>query len=369
MSSEPTPKPSSGLTLIVPCAAPLIGPRRPKWLLTTPSGDLLVAQAAHSIAASKIDRTIVICLREAEEKYGVTEVLRRAFAETVECVVLDGQTAGPAETVYEAIRRAGVTGPIVIKDSDSFFADPGPIAAGSFVAVTDIRTLAAVSDPGKKSFVRLNEQGVIDDIIEKDVASNLISIGLYGFDDATMFTAEYESIAALFGAQPRFVSHIVASCIGRGQVFQPLYVDAFVDIGTRADWTAYRGMFPTIVLDIDGVIFRNQSLFFPPYWGDPVEPIAGNVEHLLSLQERGAQLIFMTARPEPYREATMAALSGLGLRVHALVMGCKHGTRYLVNDFAASNPYPTAIAVNTRRNSADLPDLLFEDHRVLDQEP
>jgi hypothetical protein len=55
--------------------------------------------------------------------------------------------------------------------------------------------------------------------------------------------------------------------------------------------------------------------------------------------------------------------------VHALVMGCHHGTRYLVNDYAASNSYPSAVAINLPRTNGSLPDILLEDHRVLDREP
>jgi hypothetical protein len=39
-------------------------------------------------------------------------------------------------------------------------------------------------------------------------------------------------------------------------------------------------------------------------------------------------------------------------------MGCQHGPRVLINDFSASNPFPTAIAINLARNAPDLPNLL-----------
>ena len=357
-------------TLIIPCAAPLRpGSRlRPKWLLTTPGGQLLVTRAAATVPRERIGRRIVVVLQECEERYGVTEALRRAFDGDVECLVLDQPTGGPAETVRRVIEQARVTGPICIKDGDSFFTLRGDFPDSSFIAVADLRAMPSVSEPGRKSYVRLNEQDMIADVVEKNVVSNLISIGLYGFIDAAVFVAAYERLAGLGSGRNLFVSHVVANAVLHRHVFVPCAVNDIVDIGTRADWNAYRERLPTIVLDIDGVIFRNQSLFFPPYWGDPPEPIQENVDHILSLQGRGAQLVFMTSRPERFRAATLSALEGLGLRVHALIMDCQHGTRFLVNDYAQSNPFPSAVAVNVRRNSTDLQHVLLEDHRTLDRE-
>jgi hypothetical protein len=85
-----------------------------------------------------------------------------------------------------------------------------------------------------------------------------------------------------------------------------------------------------------------------------VEHIQENIDHLLLLQNRGAQLIFMTARPEVFRKVTMDALENAGLRPHALIMDCLHGTRYLVNDHAPSNPYPAAVAISVDRNQPSL---------------
>ena len=97
------------------------------------------------------------------------------------------------------------------------------------------------------------------------------------------------------------MSHIVANAIFHSHVFLPCMAEDWVDIGTQADWNDHRINYATIVLDIDGVLFRNQSGFFEPLWGTPGEPIAENVRHVRALQQRGAQLVFMTSRPESYR--------------------------------------------------------------------
>jgi hypothetical protein len=236
------------------------------------------------------------------------------------------------------------------------------------MAVADIRAMPSVSAPGRKSYVRLNEQGMIVEVAEKNVTSNLVSVGLYGFDDAGLFCAGFERLVKVTDGRRLFVSHVVASTLANSHIFLPCFARDLVDIGTLADWNKYRASYPTVVLDIDGVVFRNQSEFFDPVWSTPPEPIEENVSHLLALQRRGAQLVFMTARPEAYRASTMATLELLGLRIHALVMGCNHSTRFLVNDYAQSNPYPSAVAINVRRNANELQNLLLPDLPTQDQD-
>jgi hypothetical protein len=48
-------------------------------------------------------------------------------------------------------------------------------------------------------------------------------------------------------------------------------------------------------------------------------------------------------------------------------MGCHHATRVLVNDYAQSNAYPAAIAVNVERNKPQLRYLLLADLPTRDQ--
>lgn len=356
------PKTTPTWTLVLPCAAQLEtdAPTRPKFLLTTPTGELLLQRAAATVPGAAVGRIIVTILRETEERYYCVEAVRRAFGDHAECVVLEAPTGGPAHTVRETIARAGITGPLCIKDSDSFFR-LAPMPTGSFIAVADVRQMSALSAPGRKSYVRLNEQGMVSDIQEKNVSSNFISVGLYGFAAAEAFAQRFDALSASVGHKRLFVSHVAGNAIFGGELIMPCFAEDLVDIGTLADWNNYRANYSTIVLDVDGVVFRNQSKFFDPVWGSPVEPIAENVAHIRALQASGAQLVFMTARPEAYRAGTLQALEAQGLRVHALVMGCNHATRVLVNDFAQSNAYPSAVAVNVSRDLPGLPTLLLPD--------
>jgi len=342
-------------TLLLPCAGkssryPGV---RPKWMLTLPDGELALARAARSLPANSYSRLIVAVRAEHEEKYQASDLLRRLFGPQVEILVLKEHTRGPADTVARMLRHAAVAGAFAVKDADSFF-DMAPIPDGGFVAVTDVRTAPQMNNVGAKSFAVLNENGLIVEMIEKSLASNFVNVGLYGFDAADEYLKAFDSIAAEGGDSEIFVSHVMNHAIARGMVVAPHFVAGLIDVGTLEDWRRHVRPRGTIITDLDGVVFQNHSKYFPPFWTEADKPIAENVAALLHWQEQGAQLIFMTARPEEFRAKTEQTLAELGLKAHALIMDCNHGRRFLVNDHAASNPYPAAVAVSTERNSPNL---------------
>jgi hypothetical protein len=346
-------------TLLLPCAGksaryPGV---RPKWMLTLPQGELALARAAASVPRDAYNRIVAAIRAEHEERYGAVALLKRVFGKNIDVVVLDSDTQGPADTVAQMIRRARVAGAMAIKDADSFF-DPAPLPDTGFVALSDVRANPQMSNVGAKSFAVVNENGLVVEMIEKSLASNYVSVGLYGFADATAYLDTFAAVARANETSEIFVSQVMNRAIAGGQVMSPLLVSNFIDVGTLPDWRRYVRARGSIVTDLDGVVFQNHSAYFAPFWDDEDISIAENVEALLAWQEQGTQLIFMTARPEAYREKTQRALTALGLVPHALIMGCNHGRRFLVNDHAATNPYPSAIAVSVERNSANLADYL-----------
>lgn len=346
-------------TLLLPCAgkSSRYPGTRPKWMLTLPEGDLALARAAASLPPGAHDRIVIAVRADHEAQYQAAQLLYRVFGARVEILVLEQDTRGPAETVAEMIRRVHVTGAFAVKDADSFF-DPAPLPQGSFVALSDVRLSPHMSNVGAKSFAVINENNLVVEMVEKSLVSNFVSVGLYGFADAGAYLELFDGLMAEAGGQECFVSHVMNRAIVAGMVVSPVMVQGLIDVGTLEDWRRHVRPRGTIVTDLDGVVFENHSRHFPPYWTDAEKPIDANVAALRQWQERGAQLIFMTARKEEFRHKTETALRELGLVPHALIMDCRHGRRFLVNDHAPSNPYPAAIAINTERNSPVLADYL-----------
>lgn len=346
-------------TLLLPCAGrssryPGV---RPKWMLTLPDGTLALARAAASVPADGYGRIVIAVRADHEAAYGCQALLERVFEGAAEIVVLEEETRGPADTIAQMIRLAHVDGPMAIKDADSFF-DPAPLPEGSFVAVSDVRRTPEMANVGAKSFAVTNESGLIVEMVEKSLASNIVCVGLYGLADAALFLEHFDAIACESKASEIFVSQVMNRAIGAGAPVVPQEVRGLIDVGTLEDWRRYVRVRGSIICDLDGVVFRNHSRYFPPYWDDEDEPIAENVASLRRWQDDGAQLIFMTARDEAYRAKTEAALRAVGLRPHALIMGCRHGRRLLVNDHARSNPFPSAIGISIDRDAPVLDDYL-----------
>ena len=55
---------------------------------------------------------------------------------------------------------------------------------------------------------------------------------------------------------------------------------------------------------------------------------------------------------------TLEELKDKGIEYDQVIMGLPHSRRVLINDFAKSNPYPSATAINMPRNKTDLKELL-----------
>jgi hypothetical protein len=105
------------------------------------------------------------------------------------------------------------------------------------------------------------------------------------------------------------------------------------------------------------VIYENGSEFWEPKWGENrVMTEAKN--KINELFDSGNQIILTTSRPEKFREKTIEQLNRDEISYHQLVMGVFHGTRYLINDYSDTNPYPVAKAINTKRNTCDFVDMI-----------
>lgn len=346
-------------TLILPCAG--LSTRypnmRPKYLLTCPNGDLVLKRALDSVELRNIDRIVVVLLKKHEEEYSAIRALKNTLPGNVEYVCLGEPTRGPADTVARAINECGINGNIIVKDSDSFF-DSVETVGGSYVGVLDLRKNNNIKNVAAKSFSIINENNIITSIIEKNVVSNYISGGLYGFSDAQEFARCYQHLAKIVSSEI-FVSHIVDYLIGQGEVFFPLDLKNLIDVGTVDEWNNFVAAHAVYFVDIDGLLFKNQSRYFSPFWGDEVVALENNINILLERESLGAQLIFATSRPEEFRDVTSSALKKYGFKSNNIIMGLNHGPRYVINDYSSkSNPYPTARAVNVERNSDTLDSVL-----------
>jgi hypothetical protein len=237
---------------------------------------------------------------------------------------------------------------MLVKDCDNFFKHEVN-TSGNYVCVSHIGDHDVLKKLSAKSFVISNEQGIITSIIEKQVVSDTFCVGGYKFESAELFASTFESISM---DREIFVSDVIQQLLHNGHVVSEKSVTDYIDVGTADDWFEFNNK-PTYFCDIDGTIIKSKD-----HGSDRVEPLEENVKVLKKELSRGCKIIFCTARGSNVRDQTRKILDDLGFGNCELIMEVHHAGRVLINDFANSNPYPTASAINLQRDSDNLKDFI-----------
>lgn len=332
---------------------------RPKWMLTHPNGRFMVCEAITGLNLNDCEKIIFVYLKEHEEQYHFIKGFREELEEIgllskTELIGLDKQTRSQPETVYQAIKLANISGAIFIKDCDNRFCFD--IYAENFVCYYDLSQVGLIK-PKNKSYIIVDSFGRIVNIIEKQVISPYFCVGGYGFKDAKIFTDTLEQINL---AQEVYVSNIIYQRLLEKDTFEARPVTNYLDWGTWEDWERFRRSYATLFVDLDGVIFEHSSCHFPPYYGE-TGGITENVEIVKQLRKSGKfQIVIATSRPERYRDLTIRQLESLGIEYDSLLMGLYHAKRIIINDYSKSNPYKSCDAINLKRNSQELKEILRE---------
>ena len=324
---------------------------RPKYTLTDFTGKMMFEK---SIAPFIGKHHITIgVLKEHEDKYHVRKYAEQEYGDQISVVILDNKTAGPADTVYQILKKINLdpTEEILIKDCDSFFEHS--YQEGNYVCVSNIKDHEILKRLGSKSFVITNDQGIINSIIEKQVVSDKFCVGGYKFESADLFVDAFEKLTNAH-VKEIFVSHIIEECLNNNHIFKESIVSDYVDVGTAEEWFEYNDK-AVIFCDIDGTIVKAQPRH--AYFEDP-EPLTKNVQRIKEMIDNGSVVIFTTARPKHVEERTRQMLIGLGFENFQLISGLPNTKRILINDYNEANPFPRAIAVNIKRDHETLGDYL-----------
>ena len=333
---------------------------RPKWMLTHPmTNKFMVTEAILGINLDFFDAIYFIFLKEHEEKYHFYEGFLR---ELTECrliekskfVFLEEQTSSQSETVYNAIKKENIQGFIFIKDSDGYYETTIDSSCNQ-IAFFDLNDMDDIN-ARTKSYIELDVNGIVTNIVEKKVISSTFSVGGYGFEDAEDFCLTYDKIKDIEGEC--YISNVIFEMMLSGLRFIGLPTKSFKDWGTIDSWNKYKSQYTCLFVDIDGTLVTNSSVHFPPYVGNG-DPLQNNIDHLNSLYSSGrVKIILTTSRPKYMKEVTISELNEKGILYDELIMGLPHCKRTIINDFAKSNPYPSCEAINLPRNSDNLTEFL-----------
>jgi len=347
------------MTLIIPMAgkSSRYPNMRPKWMLAHPNGKFMAIQCISGLNKTNIQKIVFVYLKEHEEKYQfekgfINELDKLGITNYIMCP-LDKSTKDVTETVLQAISILNIKGPIFIKDSDSFFSC-NDLFNGNFIIYSKLQNTRC-RKPASSSYIVLNENNIVTNVVEKQIISQNICVGGYLFEDVDSFV---EIATSLKSDTERYISDIIYfSILHKKAIFRGIEVTDVEDWGTLDDWMEYQKRFATLFIDIDGVIVEHSSTHFPPYIGQS-NPLQKNIDYLKSLSSDEIEFIFTTSRNELYRKITEDQLKNLGLPFKTLLMGLNHSKRIIINDFSSTNPYRSCDAINIQRNQNNLSELL-----------
>ena len=244
-------------TLVVPCAGTRKINNNPLFLTRYPDNQLLALKAIEGVYPDNYDRIIFTVLKDVDKKFHACEMIKRENKGkyNVDFVVLDEQTSGPAETIYQTIKKAGIDGEFAVRDTHAYLSVKKDYV-GNFVAGLDLTTYEKTIDNLRsKSFITINEQGQILDVVEKHFCSDVISAGFYGFKSTEDFNNAYEHLCdPNYNIQKLYLSHVISYLIGYSQrVFHRAKVLEFEDWSTSMAWQKVQKDNSLCFIDLDSI--------------------------------------------------------------------------------------------------------------------
>lgn len=352
-------------TLVIPAAghSTRYGLSRPKFLLQHPtSGTMLSASISGlgNLESHGISDIRVISLKEFFVDISVEKMrseLENFYGVPVIIDLLDSSTSSMVDTLVQSLSKLQYETKLLIKDCDNYVSilPEDTFNIGNFVSYVDLGNYPKVA-AFNKSFLSFGLQNELDGIVEKKVVSSYVNVGCVGIQSSSDFLA---AALTLSFSKETYVSDVIRVMLSQGFSFKGIEAKQYSDWGTLGEWRDYCNSFGTYFVDLDGVVLENANPLGIKFDWSSVQPIQENVDALLQLaKSKSIQIIFTTARHENYREQVEIGLRNLGFVNFQVLMSLQHAKRYLINDFAQTNPFPSAIAINFPRSARNLHEYL-----------
>ncbi|MHB1316570.1 MAG: glycosyltransferase family 2 protein [Minisyncoccota bacterium] len=140
-------------------------------------------------------RFIFIAQKEHCEKYDVYNVLKRATNNKFELIQIDGITEGAACTVLLAKQYINTDNALIIANSDQYI----DIKINDFITTaqtsnTDGLIMTFEASHPKWSYARMDKNGKVLEVAEKQVISSHATVGIYYFEHGKDFIEGAESM-------------------------------------------------------------------------------------------------------------------------------------------------------------------------------
>lgn len=327
----------------------------PKWMLPDYDGQPMIRHAVAGLNVP-VDDLIVTILREHEERFDASAGLARAFGPRLTTVIIDQPTKSQSETVAETLRRTGLNEPFLVKDSDNYFELTGLDHPSNYVSVASLNDFDHIN-ARNKSYVQIDQDDLIVNMREKQVISDLFSVGGYFFRSPVEFLAAYEELSGVSSGNELYLSNVIGFMILNGHAFTARRVARYQDWGTIHEWRGKLEQRRVFMVSIDGFLFERGSSFFAPSF-DAVTPNAQAVQAAKAMAEGGNMLIYLSIRPPELEALTRAQLAAQGLPEGQIIFGCGIAQWSLVTSGHSSLPFTTSHALELDPADPNLADKL-----------
>lgn len=156
----------------------------------------MIRLVTENIRPNQPHRFVYICQRAHVEAYGLREKLA-SYAPNSVIVEIDGLTEGAACTVLQAKDLIDSDDALMIANSDQYV----DISIDDYLAEMDEKALDGLimtmyADDPKWSFARLDENGLVTEVVEKQVISEHATVGIYNFRRGADFVRCAEAMIA-----------------------------------------------------------------------------------------------------------------------------------------------------------------------------
>jgi dTDP-glucose pyrophosphorylase len=347
--------------VIVPCCgeSSRYPSQPPKWMLPSPEGQPMLTLAVSGLEVD-LEDIVVVILREHDEQYSARRGICDAFGRDMNIVVLEERTSSQAETVAEALQSLSLDEAFLVKDSDNCF-DLAEIEADHDYVSVDSLNNHDLINPRNKSYVQVDHNGLITNIREKEVISDLFSVGGYFFTSPEQFLETYAGLTDMNSSWGRelYISDIVGALILEGTPVTPRRVEGYQDWGTIQEWRRTLLASRTIFVALDGFVFERGSEHFSPRFSE-VKVNQAVVDELHRISQHGHSVVLLSIRPKAQRELTEQQLAEVGLSDLQVVYDCHSTAWRMVGAPHAVLPFNTVEAIELEAHDPNLSEKLLE---------
>ena len=309
--------------LLVLCGDNRMVNEKPLVTMRYPDGKIIAEKVIEGIFPETYDRVLFAIPASAEETYGVGSEIMKSLGTRypIEIVALHEQTNNPAETAYRTIQMADVDGEIAIRDSNNYILLERAWS-GNFIAGLNLMHYERPIDGlCSKSFILINEQHQVLDIVEKHLRSDVVSCGLYGFKNVNSFVMAYEKLEASHGSIKKlYISHIISYLIGYSKdIFYSARVLDFEDWKTPYAWSFLQRR--------HSICFINLSML----GGKGDSPDEEVIKIMRKMSQTGNVLVGYL-REECDQSEILRYMEAQGVKMLSIVTGCGYSNACRVID-------------------------------------